>query len=38
MMTLINLLGKYPQMKNYQSRQSKMTQQSHGQGKRKKKR
>ena len=38
MMTLINLLGKSPQMKNPQSRRGKMTQQPHGQGKRKKKR
>ena len=37
-MTLINLLGKSPQMKNPQSRRGKMTQQPHGQGKRKKKR
>ena len=38
MMTLINLLGKSPQMTNPQSRRGKMTQQPHGQGKRKKKR
>ena len=38
MMTLINLLGKSPQMKNPQSSRGKMTQQPHGQGKRKKKR
>ncbi len=38
MMTLINLLAKSPQMTNPQSRRGKMTQQPHGQGKRKKKR
>ena len=38
MMTLINLLGKSPQMASFQSRRGKMTQQPHGQGKRKKKR
>ena len=38
MMTLINLLGKSPQMTNPQSRRGKMTQQPHGQGKRKMKR
>lgn len=38
MMMLINLLGKSPQMTNAQSRRGKMTQQPHGQGKRKKKR
>ena len=38
MMMLINLLGKSPQMTNPQSRRGKMTQQPHGQGKRKKKR
>ena len=38
MMTLINLLGKSPQMTNPQSKRGKMTQHPHGQGKRKKKR
>lgn len=38
MVMLINLLGKSPQMTNSQSRRGKMTQQPHGQGKRKKKR
>lgn len=38
MMTLINLLGKSPQMTNPQSKRGKMTQRPHGQGKRKKKR
>ena len=38
MVMLINLLGKSPQVASIQSRRGRMTQQQHGQGKRKKKR